>query len=153
MSLSTKLQSRVTIARRKREETQQRHRKFYNIGAALGLTAGIAAFVYGAQHPTYTLPPVPVTPVETPVTVAPPVLEQPKPTAAEVFAAAREEALAAAQDYRLMQVEAEGTCADTLYEINSYVDSPRGIESTIGGKVSASQKAELKSLMREVTGC
>jgi hypothetical protein len=66
MSLSTKLQSRVTNARRKREEIQQRHQKLYNIGVALGLSAGVAAFVYGAQHPTYTLPPVPVTPVETP---------------------------------------------------------------------------------------
>ena len=74
MSLSSKLQSRVTNARRKREETQQRHRKLYNIGAALGLTAGIAAFCYGAQTPTNSLPPVPTVSVEAavPQPAAPP---------------------------------------------------------------------------------
>jgi hypothetical protein len=66
MSLSTKLQARVNARRQQREATRKRHRNLHNIGAALGLTAGIAAFVYGAQHPTYTLPPVPTTPVETP---------------------------------------------------------------------------------------
>ena len=59
MTLSTKLQARVNARRRKREETQRRQRNLHNIGAALGLSAGIAAFAFGAQHPTSTLPSTP----------------------------------------------------------------------------------------------
>jgi hypothetical protein len=33
--------------------------RFHAIGIALGLTAGVTAFVSGAQHPSNTLPPVP----------------------------------------------------------------------------------------------
>jgi hypothetical protein len=74
MSLSTKLQARVNARRQQREATRKRHRNLHNIGAALGLTAGIAAFAFGAQTPTNSLPPVPAVSVEAAVSqpAAPP---------------------------------------------------------------------------------
>jgi hypothetical protein len=46
--------------------------RFTAFGIALGLTAGVTAFVYGAQHPASTLPPTPaITEVSAPVESAP----------------------------------------------------------------------------------
>jgi hypothetical protein len=78
MNLSDKLEARLQPRRLARqqlqEQTQKRHQKLYNIGVALGLTAGIAAFAFGAQTPTNSLPPVPSVSVEAavPQPAAPP---------------------------------------------------------------------------------
>ena len=46
--------------------------RFHLVGIALGLTAGVTAFVSGAQHPAKTLPPTPViTEVSAPIESAP----------------------------------------------------------------------------------
>jgi hypothetical protein len=64
MSLSTKLQSKLTVSRQQRQNRQQareqQQKRLFTVGVALGLTAGITAFVSGAQHPSNTLPPTPI---------------------------------------------------------------------------------------------
>jgi hypothetical protein len=59
MPLSTKLQERLNAQRLIKEQTRKRHQNLYNISVALGLTAGIVAFAYGAQSPSNTLPSTP----------------------------------------------------------------------------------------------
>jgi hypothetical protein len=72
---------------------------------------------------------------------------------AAILAKARKDVVATAEDYNVMMRDYGGTCSQTLYEINAYVDDSRGLEAQIGATIDPADKPGLKRIMRRVTGC
>ena len=76
-----------------------------------------------------------------------------KRQASILFAKARQDSIEFAEDLIVMMRDYDGTCANTLAEININFDDPRGLEKRISGKISPTEKTSLKQLMRQITGC
>jgi len=76
-----------------------------------------------------------------------------KRQASILFAKAKQDSIEFAEDLNVTMRNYDYTCSDTLNEINSNFDDPRGLEKRIGGKISPAEKISLKQLMRQITGC
>lgn len=83
MALSARLQAKLDAARAERELAASRpaprrqphaFTRLHAVGVAFGLLAGGAAFLYGAQTPSNTLPPTPVIVAEPAAPAEPPAL-------------------------------------------------------------------------------
>jgi hypothetical protein len=119
MSLSTKLQNRLSVSRQQRQNRQQareqQQTRLFTVGVALGLSAGVTAFVSGAQHPASTLPPTPaITEVATSVESEPVTILTAEQHLAAALAVTAQEIQKAEADGRVIPGEVNQPSAEKM---------------------------------------